>query len=148
MKRVLRGLVVAAMLSTTAVAVAPPAMAAPADCLEEWVSQPLPVPDFGTVQVNGLDVTVDPTQADEDVDKVYDFAVRVYWTVWCIEGGIVTNPYNCLAGRINTILGSIDPLNGDAHYVTRDPGTGAITIHGELLVSDVGGCLPPWLSIG
>ena len=101
---------------------------------------PIHIPESQTVVVNGLDVTVNPNGVTADADAVYATAVGVYWWVWCVEDGVVTNPANCLLGKAYEIATSIDPNTGNFRYISRDPNTGAVTLHGEQLAADLTAC--------
>lgn len=117
---------------------APAASAAtPEECIQTYGYPP----QLKAVTVNGLDVIIDPNQIEGDAFAVVDAVIRVYNLAWCIENGVIARPVFC---RLNVYLSAalgVDPANGDLHYVTRDPVTGIITIHGSRVLADATSCL-------
>lgn len=130
MKRATIGLVAAA-LAAGSVFVAAPAHAAPPDqCLEEN-----PQSALAFVTIDGFDVIIDINQLPEITDWE-DVAEDLVDLARCLDDGVVTNRVGCAVLLISNRLLTIDFGTGEFGYVSREFGTGVITIHGNDLVAD------------
>lgn len=135
LKRAVVGIVAAAVAAS--VIGAAPAQAGPGDpvgCLPDPQVGDSPA---GVVEVNGFDVTVHPQNAPSAGFWVAGTALGLAFDgliyFWCVDNG-TSAPVWC-AGRQVQIL-----PNGEPYYVTQDPDSGSITVHGSQLVSDLTVC--------
>lgn len=128
----------AAAVAAGSLLTAAPAHAGPGDpvaCLQS----PPDGPAQNIVWVSGFDITADPSAVPNDVNSAASFAYQVGMAplryFWCVAGD-TADPGLCLLDTLSS------GLTEDPSYVSQDPYTGAVTVHGNELVGDASACLP------
>lgn len=148
MKRVW-GIALAAAVVAASFGVAAPASAADASCWDYILYNDGIVIDGElqtvTVDINTLEIRVNPSALDGDVDmlvaSIVDEVTPFVRFATCMEGGIVTATVSCLQAKVFEIVGSLDPANLNLRYVYQDPMTGELVIAGGVLVNDATACI-------